>query len=78
MLAIADPSARLKLVWTRSRAGVADGGEGLRQQHQQRDHDADGRQRRPGGGDDVLDRRGLDLRQAHHRHQRHEQEPQAR
>ena len=47
MLAIAEPSARLKLVWMRSRARVADRGEGLGQQDEQRDDHADRRLRGP-------------------------------
>ena len=56
---------------------VAIGRERLGQQHQQRDRDADRGRRRADRVDAVLDRGRLDLREADHRHQRDDEQPEA-
>ena len=56
---------------------VAHRRERLGQQHEQRDHDADGRLRRADGVDGVLDRRRLDLGQPDDRDERDDQQAEA-
>ena len=58
-------------------ARVADGGERLGREHEQRDDHADRGLRRADGVDRVLDRRRLDLRQPDDRDQRDDQQDQA-
>ena len=77
MLAIAEPSARLKLDLHPVAARVAHRGERLGQQHEQRDHDADRRLRRADRVDGVLDRRRLDLREPDDGDQRDDQQAEA-
>ena len=59
-------------------AGVADGGDRLGEQHEQRDDDADRRRRRADRVDRVLDRRRLDLRQPDDGDERDDQQAEAR